>query len=84
MFLAKYGSLSLYDEDQEKRFIIDQEQLEFDKTDGWTFIGIPEKKYGSFSDREYFFIRDDLFDRIKSTHQDQIFLWKFSYNEKKQ
>ena len=25
---------------------------------------------------------DDLFDRIKSTHQDQSFLWKFSYNER--
>ena len=34
MFLEKYGSLSLYDEDLEKRFIIDHEQLEFDKTDG--------------------------------------------------
>ena len=28
-----------------------------------------------------FCIHDDLFDRIKSTHQDQSFLWKFSYNE---
>ena len=27
MFLAKYGSLALYDEDPEKIFIIDHEQL---------------------------------------------------------
>ena len=26
-------------------------------------------------------MHDDLFDRIKSTNQDQNFLWKFSYNE---
>ena len=31
MFLAKYGSLDLYDEDLEKLFIIDHEQLQYDK-----------------------------------------------------
>ena len=44
-------------------------------------IGIPEKEDGTLSYHEYFCIHDDLFDRIKSTHQDQSFLWKFSYNE---
>ena len=38
MFLAKYSSLTLYDEDQEKIFIIDHDQLQFDKTDGWNLI----------------------------------------------
>ena len=71
MFLGKYGSLALYDVDLEKRFIIDHEQLQFDKTDGWTWIGLPEEEDGAFSDHEYFCIHDDLFDRIKSTHQDQ-------------
>ena len=78
MFLAKYVSLALYDEDLEKRFIIDHEQLEFDKTDVWNLIGIPEKEDGSLSDHEYLCIHDDLFDRIKSTHQYQKQLWKFS------
>ena len=82
MFPAKYGSLALYDVDMEKRFIIDHEQLKFDKTDGWNLIGIPEKEYGTLSDHEYFCIHDDLFDRIKSTHQDQNVLWKFSYIER--
>ena len=81
MFLAKYGSLALYYEDLEKRFIIDHKQLEFDKTGEWTLIGIPEKEEGSLSDHEYFCIHDDLFDQIKSTHQDQMFLWKFLFNE---
>ena len=81
MFLAKYVSLDLYDEDMKKRFIIDHKQLEFDKNDGWNLIGIPEKEDGSFSDHEYFCIHDDLFDIIKSTFQDQFFLWKFSFNE---
>ena len=71
MFLAKYGSLDLYDEDLEKRFIIDHEQLQFDKADGWTLIGIPEKEYGSLSDHDHFCIHDDLFDIIKSTDQNQ-------------
>ena len=43
MFLAKYGSLDLYNEDTGKRFIIDYEQLQFDKNDAWNLIGIPEK-----------------------------------------
>ena len=58
MFLAKYGSLALYDEDLEKRFIIDHEQLQFDKTDGWTLIGLPEEEDGTLSDLEYFCIHD--------------------------
>ena len=81
MFIEKYGSLDLYDEDTGKIFIIDHEQLKFDKTDGLTLIGIPEKGDGSLSDHEYFCIHDDLFDRIQSTHQYQSFLWKFSFDE---
>ena len=53
-FLAKYGSLALYDEYTKNILIIDHEQLQFDKTDGWTLIGIPEKEDGTFSDHEYF------------------------------
>ena len=48
MFLAKYWNLALYDVDLEKIFIIDHEQLQFNKTDGWTLIGIPEKEDGTF------------------------------------
>ena len=81
MFLAKYGSLDIYDEDLKKRFIIDHEQLQFDKTDGWNLIGIPEKEDGTLSDHEYFCIHDDLFDRIQSTRQDRNILWRFILNE---
>ena len=73
MFLAKYGILALYDEDPKNIFIIYHEQLQFDKTDGLTLIGIPEKEYGNLSDHEYFCIHDDLFDRIQSTHQYRFF-----------
>ena len=65
----------------EEIFIIDHEQLQFYKTDGWTLIGIPEKEDGTLSDHEYFFIHDDIFDRIQSTHQDRNILWRFIYNE---
>ena len=80
MFLAKYGSMDLYDEYMEKRFIIDHEQLKFDKNARWTLIGILEKPDGHFSDHEYFCINDDLFDIIQSTHQDRNIMWKFISN----
>ena len=48
MLIARYGSLSLYDEDLEKIFIIDHEQLEFNKNSGWNLIGIPEKPDRNF------------------------------------
>ena len=52
MFLEKYFSLDLYDEDLKKRFIIDHEQLQYDQTDGCTLIGIPDKEDGTFSNCE--------------------------------
>ena len=54
MFLGKYGSLSLYDENLKKRFIIDHEELQFHKNDVWGLIGIPDEPYGYLSDHEYF------------------------------
>ena len=68
MFFEKYGSLALYDEDLEKIFIIDHEQLQFDKNAGWILIGIPEKPDGTLSDHDYFCIHDDICDIIQSTH----------------
>ena len=65
IFCKKHGSLDLYDEDLEKRFIIDHEQLQYDKNSGWGLIGIPEKPYETLVDHEYFCIHDDLFDRIQ-------------------
>ena len=53
-FLAKYGSLDPYDEEMEKDYSFDHEILEFNKTYGWTLIGIPEKGDGTLSDHEYF------------------------------
>ena len=65
MFLGKYVSLALYDEDVKKRFIIDNEELQFDKKCGWNLIGILDKPNGSMSHHEYFFIHKDLFHRIQ-------------------
>ena len=81
MFLKKYVSLNIYDQDLKKIFIIDHKQLEFNKNSGWALIVIPEKDDGNLSDREYFCIRDDLFDRIQSTYQDRNIMWKFISNE---
>ena len=79
-FLSKYGSLDIYDENLKYIFIIDHEKLQYDKTDEWTLIGIPEKEDGNLSDHEYFCIHVDLFDRIQSTHQNINILWKFISN----
>ena len=81
IFPAKYGSLALYDEDLNKIFIIEHEILEFNKTDVWLLIGIPKKEDGTFSDQEYFWIHDDIFDRMQLTHQDRNILRKFISNE---
>ena len=54
MFIARYGSLDVYDEDMEKIFTIDHEKLEFNKNAGWTLIGIPEKPDETLSYHEYF------------------------------
>ena len=77
----KYGSLGLYDEYLEKRFIIDHEQLKFDKNNVWDLFGIYNKPDGTFSDHEKFCIHDDLFYKIKLTHQDKNIMWKFISNE---
>ena len=66
---------------EKKIFIIDHEQLEFNKNSGGTLIGIPEKPDGTLSDHEYFCIHDDIFDRIQSTRQDRNILWRFISNE---
>ena len=81
MFLAKYVSLYLYDEDLNKRFSINHEKLRFDKNYGWNLIVIPEKPDRSLLDHEYFFTHDDIFDRIQSTHQDKNIMLKFISNE---
>ena len=81
MVLSKYGSLDLYDEHREKRFIIDHETLEFDKNAGLTLIGIPIKPDRTLSFHEYFYIHNYLFDRIQSAHQDRNIIWKFISNE---
>ena len=80
-FFAKYDSMDLYDEDLENIFIIDHEQLKYDKNSGLTLIGITEKPDGTMVDHEYFCIHGDLFDIIKSTHQDNNIILKFISNE---
>ena len=42
---------------------------------------MPEKADGNLSGHEYFFINDDLFDIIQSTHQDRNIIWGFISKE---
>ena len=78
---VKYGFLFIYDEDTEKIFIINHEQIQFDKNLGWNLIVVPEKRDGTLSNHEYFCIHHDIFDRIQSTHKDINTMWSFISNE---
>ena len=69
-FLAKYGGLSLYDIDTEKRYSIDEKEMNFVKGEGYALIGNPDFPDGSSTDHEYFCTHEDLFDRILATEQD--------------
>ena len=46
IFKNIYGSQAMYDIYLERRFIIDHEQLQFDKIYEWTSIGNPEEPDG--------------------------------------
>ena len=40
-------------------------KLNLIKKYGWILVGIPEKSDGFITDYEYFFIHEDIFDRIQ-------------------
>ena len=58
-FLDKYGGLSLYDIDTEKRYSIGDKGFLFVNGDVYALIGNP--------DHQYFCTHDDLFERILET-----------------
>ena len=69
-FLDKYGGLSLYDIDTEKRYSIDEKEMHFVKGEGYALIDNPDFPDGSSTDHDYFCIHEDLFDIILATDQD--------------
>ena len=69
-FLAKYGGIYIYGIDTKMRYSIDDKEINFVNGDGYALIGNPDHPDGSSTDPEYFFIHDDLFDRILETDQD--------------
>ena len=80
-FLSKYGGLSLYDIDMEKRYSIDHKDIHFVKGDGYALIGNPDHPDGSSTDHEYFCIHDELFDIILETDQDSYITLKVIHKE---
>ena len=68
-FLAKYGGISLYDIDAEKRYSIDEKEMNFVKREVYALIGNPDFPDGSSTDHDYFCIHEDFFDRILATEQ---------------
>ena len=58
-FLDTYGGLFLYDIDMEKRYSIDDKEINFVKGDGYALIGNLYHPDGSSTDHNYFCIHDD-------------------------
>ena len=75
-FLAKYGGISLYDIDMEKRYSIDDKGINFVKGSRYALIGNKYHPYGTSTDHEYFCIHDDLFERILETEQNYDIILK--------
>ena len=80
-FLDKYGGLSLYDIDMEKRYYINDKEINFVKGDGYALIGNPDHPYGNSTDNEYFCINDGLFDRILETDHNSDITLKVIHKE---
>ena len=79
--MAKYGGLSLYDIDFEKIYSIDDKGIHFVKVDGYDLIGNPYHPDETSTYHEYFFIRDDLFDRILETDQNSDIILSVIYKK---
>ena len=67
--MEKYGVPSLYNIYFDSRYSIGDEDIQFAKVDGYYLIDNPYNSYGTSTDHEYFFIHDDLLDRILETDQ---------------
>ena len=80
-FLEKYGGLSIYDIDTEKRYYIDDKCIHFVKGDIYNLIGNPDHPYGTATDHEYFCIHDELFDRILETDQNSYITLKVIHKD---
>ena len=79
--MAKYGVLSLYYIDFDKRYSIDDDEIHFVKGYGYALIGYPDHPYGTSTDHEYFFILDDLLGRILETDQNLDIVLKVIHRE---
>ena len=80
-FLVKYGGLSLYDIDMEKRYYIYDKEIHFVKGDRYALIGNPDHPDWTSTDHEYFCIHNDLFDRILETDQNSDIILKVIHKE---
>ena len=75
-FWKKYGGLSPYDIDIEKRYTIDDGHIHFINKYGYALIDNPDHPDGTSTYHEYFLICDDLFDRILETDQNSDIVLK--------
>ena len=62
--MSKYGGLSIFDMDMKKRDTIYYGEVCLVNKYGYALIGNTDKPYGNSMDHKYFFICDNVFDRI--------------------
>ena len=60
MFLVKYISLALYDENIKKIFFINHEEIQSINNYGWYLIGIPKEPDGSMTNHYVDYIKTQL------------------------
>ena len=63
--MEKYGVLDIYDEDPKKRYIIDNEDINYTKREGMYLVGITNEPS---TNHIYFSNIEDLCGRILATH----------------
>ena len=80
-FLAKFGGLSIYDINMDKRHSIDDKGIHFVKGDGYALTGNPDHPDGTSTHHECFCIHDDLFGRILETDQNYYITLKVLHKE---
>ena len=81
LLLAKYGGLSLYDISFGNIYSFCDKDIQFVNRYVYSLIGNPDHPDGTSTNHEYFFICDDLFDRVLETDHNSDIILKVIHKE---
>ena len=80
-FFSNFGGISLYDIYFGKTYLIEDEDINLVNGYGYAIIGNSDSPDGTSTDHEYFFIHNDLFDKIIETDQNEDIALKMIHKE---